>query len=670
MNKPIKIALSCAVILLLFIGGSIAAVSDQTNSRITNTAIIKNESKYKQLELPINPVHLLPGQMITPSGRIVNRTDLENLSIIKIGTIKLPNGTHGMARIKAFEEARGNLVRELNMSHDEWLRTECNATGECIYQVIKKHVSNTTLSPAVVPSVYSSWVEDATYYESGGTNILSAQWTVPSAPTNTSGQTIFYFPGLQNGTTGGVSFILQPVLEWGQHGNFWDISAWYAGGDNSGNQYSNYVTVNVGDGISGVVQQDPYNAGYWDVDIYDVTQDTHEGIVQYDTTTYSYNYVTLEVVNVNTCDQFPRAADFTNLVVDSVTPSWTPEQSQTGCGLGVNIVSPSEVILNTRGPLVEWNYSKVKTITGTTAGAQTNYQMKLTVYNSSGTDTPGNVYLGGNARSDFGDLRFTKSDGVTLLDYWIESYTSGVSAVVWVEVDSIPASPNNTSIYLYYGNPSATSSSSGAATFSLFDDFNTGSSIDTGNWTVNRGDQNISGGILALATYDRTYIRSIQTFGVNTCVRTRVKIDTSAYGTGGDKGYVGYASGTGRPIADPYQGYTVLDWYTYANQYKLMFDTAVDSSHRAEPLFGSTSSNPRTTFVIDELRRLTSAVYVYENDSQLYSYSSAANIPTNAMPVVMGAAIWSTYYDGAVGAAQYDWILVRNFVSPEPAWVT
>ncbi len=72
-----------------------------------------------------------------------------------------------------------------------------------------------------------------------------------------------------------------------------------------------------------------------------------------------------------------------------------------------------------------WDYRKQKTITGTTAGAQTNYQMKLTVYNSTGTDTPGNVYLGGNARSDFGDIRFTKSDGATLLDYWIESYTSG-----------------------------------------------------------------------------------------------------------------------------------------------------------------------------------------------------------------------------------------------------
>ena len=117
-----------------------------------------------------------------------------------------------------------------------------------------------------------------------------------------------------------------------------------------------------------------------------------------------------------------------------------------------------------------WRNCRDLYVKGTTAGAQTNYQMKLTIYNSSGNDTPGVVYLGGNVRSDFGDIRFTKSDGVTLLDYWIESYTPGVSAVVWVEVDSIPASPGTANINIYYGNPSATSVSSGANTFGFFDD--------------------------------------------------------------------------------------------------------------------------------------------------------------------------------------------------------
>jgi hypothetical protein len=58
-------------------------------------------------------------------------------------------------------------------------------------------------------------------------------------------------------------------------------------------------------------------------------------------------------------------------------------------------------------PLPDWNYAKKMTLNGTTAGDQTNYTMKLKVYNTSGTDTPGVVYLNGNARSDFGDLTVT-----------------------------------------------------------------------------------------------------------------------------------------------------------------------------------------------------------------------------------------------------------------------
>ncbi|WP_096207471.1 DUF2341 domain-containing protein [Candidatus Methanoperedens nitratireducens] len=126
-----------------------------------------------------------------------------------------------------------------------------------------------------------------------------------------------------------------------------------------------------------------------------------------------------------------------------------------------------------------WGFSKKLSIMGTTAGAQTNYQLKLTVRKGSGTDAPGTVYLGSNVRDDFGDIRFTGSDGVTLLDYWVESYESGVGAEVWVEVDSIPESPGAADVYLYYGNNPATSKSDGERTFEFFDDFN---SLDLNKW--------------------------------------------------------------------------------------------------------------------------------------------------------------------------------------------
>jgi hypothetical protein len=71
------------------------------------------------------------------------------------------------------------------------------------------------------------------------------------------------------------------------------------------------------------------------------------------------------------------------------------------------------------------------------------------------------------ARLDYGDIRFTDSDGSTLLNYWQEA-----DGRFWVKVPSIPASSTKT-IYVYYGNPSATSLSNGPATFIFFDDFST-----------------------------------------------------------------------------------------------------------------------------------------------------------------------------------------------------
>jgi hypothetical protein len=84
---------------------------------------------------------------------------------------------------------------------------------------------------------------------------------------------------------------------------------------------------------------------------------------------------------------------------------------------------------------------------------------------------------------DFRDIRFAQADR-TKCDYWIESYTAGVSATVWIEV---PTSGQKY-LVLYYGNSQAVSESSGANTFSFFDDFigALGTSPDSSKWTVSK----------------------------------------------------------------------------------------------------------------------------------------------------------------------------------------
>ena len=81
-----------------------------------------------------------------------------------------------------------------------------------------------------------------------------------------------------------------------------------------------------------------------------------------------------------------------------------------------------------------------------------------------------NVAYDSNMQADFDDLRFTSSDGLTQIPYWIERYTASTDAVVWIRVPNLPASETATT-FMYYGSSTAANTSSGATTFAAFDDF-------------------------------------------------------------------------------------------------------------------------------------------------------------------------------------------------------
>ena len=116
--------------------------------------------------------------------------------------------------------------------------------------------------------------------------------------------------------------------------------------------------------------------------------------------------------------------------------------------------------------LTGYLYRKAIVIAHTADGAQTNYQLKLLVGESSGASGE-DIDCGAKCLTTFNDLRFTNLAG-TNLDYWIESITGATPnqlATVWIEVDSIAAHPNDTTIYMYYGNAGASAGSNGANTF-------------------------------------------------------------------------------------------------------------------------------------------------------------------------------------------------------------
>jgi len=113
-----------------------------------------------------------------------------------------------------------------------------------------------------------------------------------------------------------------------------------------------------------------------------------------------------------------------------------------------------------------YKYRRAITIDNTgNDSALTNYQVKVALTSSNFDFT--------RAQSAGQDIRFTDNDGITLLNYYIETYdSSALTATIWVKVPNITASSTYT-IYQYYGNSTTSSISSGSNTFAFFDDFET-----------------------------------------------------------------------------------------------------------------------------------------------------------------------------------------------------
>jgi len=108
--------------------------------------------------------------------------------------------------------------------------------------------------------------------------------------------------------------------------------------------------------------------------------------------------------------------------------------------------------------LTGWSYRKPVTIDNTgNSNTLTDYQVLVTLDTAS-------LISEGKMQSDCDDIRFTDTDGVTTLNYWLESGCNSASTKLWVKVPSIPASSTKT-IYMYYGNVDASSQSSVANTF-------------------------------------------------------------------------------------------------------------------------------------------------------------------------------------------------------------
>ena len=293
-----------------------------------------------------------------------------------------------------------------------------------------------------------------------------------------------------------------------------------------------------------------------------------------------------------------------------------------------------------------WDYRKEFTINNT-GSELTNYQVMFTVNRSAGTDTGFTVYVGTKCESDYDDIRFTKADGTTLLDYWIES-SSATVATIWVKVPSLPT--GDTTGYLYYGNPQAVSESNGSAVFDFFDDF-LGDTLDTLKWDNLTGSGvSISNSIVkATASSNAEYgIQSKNNLGTNIAIRARVyphdygdtsKIDRLTIRLGQPGNYC---------IAF----YSFVD-VTYCKKYAHNLGGTLS----ATDILGGSSA----WFIQEAKLGSSSAKYTVNNANEVVN---STNYYGDS-----GKCALTAYASGAV--IEMDWILVRKYTATEPtvsAW--
>lgn len=308
-----------------------------------------------------------------------------------------------------------------------------------------------------------------------------------------------------------------------------------------------------------------------------------------------------------------------------------------------------------------WNYRKSHIINGS-PGAGTNYQMKIITHYSSGTDKNENVYLESICQPNFDDIRFTANDGVTLLDYWLETKKDKDYAVFWVEInDNLDT---NQKIYLYYGNSTVSSVSNMENTFPFADDFS-GTVLEPSKWhTFGSGKVTLKNGNCVLESapqnYGWIYLHGKTLVESNYSLRFHFFVIEQ-----GNERWTHHGFGTiyntsnkqgGR--TDEYPNYALVSqeaqYYAWTFRNKANFKaTRIDMSSKAP------AAATLCTYEIQ--RNGTTNVLFYCNDALQATIST--NVPTVAMGAVFSA-------DNAglklYSVTSIDWVLIRKFISNEP----
>lgn len=292
-------------------------------------------------------------------------------------------------------------------------------------------------------------------------------------------------------------------------------------------------------------------------------------------------------------------------------------------------------------------YRKAVNITNSSGSTLTDFQVSFTLDTAS-------LISAGKMQSDCDDIRITDVNG-KVLPHWIEENNPGcnnAATKIWTKVPSITTS--GATVYIYYGNPSATNTQNGDRVFEFFDDFNDGM-FDSQKWTRGNsgaGSDSETSGVITITsggdwwgTSDSSrYVVSIYAAGNSFITEAKVNsFPANAYGrffgirSSSDtnaKMFVLLGDSDGSHITNVYRdsigGYA--DWYG-------------ENTGITNPGVGKIAK-----FIVNG-----DTVTSYYNNSQ-----------TNTRTVSGWGLQYVALTDTENAGSQFDWVIIRKYAATEP----
>jgi len=288
----------------------------------------------------------------------------------------------------------------------------------------------------------------------------------------------------------------------------------------------------------------------------------------------------------------------------------------------------------------DWQYRMLINITENSGSTLTNYQVPITI------DTATFNYSKADASGD--DIRFA-TDG-TECDYWIETWNTGGTSTIWVEVPSLTAS-STTTIYMYYGNSVAGAASSESAVFDYVD-----RGDQTSSWTLaGSSGQNATEGNPSPGYYAASSSGSYMYRNINLAPQRIVTFNIKSDGLG-NLFFLVNSTGAGQMYrldtrgGTDYAGFAATANWTFWNAPASGFNAAADAWYKLTIVITSSAS---ATFYYEQTTSSSPSGF----GTQLGTYAITNN---GGYIGLVGDAL------GAAYTTWWDNIIVRKYASPEP----